>query len=750
MNMIFINKLITIFPILFYPLINILALFILGFGLTVLVLPKSLKPFWLWLSPWTTIISAIFCFVVMSLFGLSIRQVILPYIVFFIGIDLYLLLKIKPRLNLNIKRDLTLIIIIGLTLVINLSPIIKNEKILTTISFGNNDVIAYTSASDYLKFHSIGESFRIDPDEATGTLLRNGYRWGTPMINSFFLTILNLQGYQYTYVSQVVLFSLFLPLLYILFRILYGKSNLIGLIMVSIFAGFNANLLYILYHNFFGQVLFWGIETLIFIFIYSYFYSEKIKSSLINVYDLILGILIGVLYFSYHEPAVIMFAPLGIFLLTIFFKKKELLAYYLQALVKIILITLTIALTSIINATVTGIQTAFMVNSNQPIGWQLFRSKVPFANPFEAMGFWSIHNFEPVQTILAIALSVMVILIIIKGVLKSKYKILTISYLLIFSLFFYWTGINQHNFFVYNRALTYTLPFIVVIFSIGLTSLYEKQRYFWSIIIVILICFELWSVVNLNKRFIREHLSIGRSLPEILNIKIKVNEPIYTENHIVEATSLWKQIWTNYFLYSKGVFVIPTIFNNNEFENKVPNNGLVLISKINSKLCSLKIIFKNIILNNDYFILGHICNSDDCLMKSKYKLDEIKIGNNEYEDSLLINGWNIGEGETRWANEKESTLRLVTKDIYPTNLTIEALSLGKPQEMTVYLDDQLLGEISVNTEWKIYNLPINYLLNPGVHRIKFAYSHGYRPMDVIPGNVDSRILYVNFKEIKLE
>ena len=749
--MIIINKLISLFPILFYPFINIVVLFLLGFGLTFLILPKSLRPFWLWLSPWTTIITAIFYFVVTSLFGLSMKQTFISYIIICLSAGIYVLVKIKPVIIVNKKEDFILAIIVGLTLVLNLSPLIRHDKMLTSVSMGNNDIIVYVSTGDYLKNHSIGESFKTKVEEAIGTLLQGGYRWGTPVVNSFFLMLLNLQGYQYTYISQVVIFSLFLPLLYILFKILFGKSNLMGLIIVGIFTGFNANLLYMLYHNFFGQILFWGIEMLLFIFFYSYFDSSKIKINKFNIHDFILGILITILYFSYHEPAIFILAPLGIFLLMIFFLKKNHFKHYFIALLKISLISVITGSTSIIHAIIVDYKQAFMGDPNQAIGWQLFRSKIPYANPFEAMGFWSIHNFKPMPTILAITLSAIVILIIIKGVLKSKYKILTISYLLLFSLFYYWTGISKHNFFSYNRALTYTLPFIIVLFSIGLTSLYQKQKYFWSFIIVILISLELWSAVNLNKRFIKEHLSIEKSYISILDLKEKnIKEPIYVESFIDEITPLWKRLWISHFLYSKNITPMPTIFNNNQFENKVPNNGLVLISKPTPWFGSRKIIFNDIVWGNNYYNLGHICNADDCLIKSKYKLDEIKIGKNDFEDSLLINGWNIGEGENRWANEKESTLRLVIKDSYPTRLTVETSSLKKPQEITIYLDEKLLGKISIATDWKSYSVPIDYPLDFGVHRIKFVYSHGYRPMDIISGNLDSRTLYVNFKEIKLE
>ena len=124
------------------------------------------------------------------------------------------------------------------------------------------------------------------------------------------------------------------------------------------------------------------------------------------------------------------------------------------------------------------------------------------------------------------------------------------------------------------------------------------------------------------------------------------------------------------------------------------------------------------------------------------------MGKNDYEDSLLISGWNIGEGGNRWSNEKESTLRLVTNDDDVAAFTFEALTLKEPQKIKIFLDEKILGEVSISTKLKEYRVPVNYYLNQGVHKIKLIYSNNYRPIDVIPGNVDSRTLYVNFKEIK--
>lgn len=744
-----INKLVIIFPIIFFPVISIIVLFLLGFGITFLILPKSLKPFWLWISPWSTIITSIFILVITSLFGLSVKQVIWPLIFILIFVDLYSIYKVKEKIRINIKEDCLLFCFVILSLILNLSPLIRRDRIITTISLGNNDVISYTTAGDYLKNNSISKSFKEYPEESTGVLLIHAFRWGTPIVNSFFLTLFNFDGYQYTYISQAILFSLFIPLCYVLFKILYGQ-NILGLVLVCIITGFNSNLLYILYHDFFGQVLFWGIEILLYIFFYSYLFSEVIIFEKYSVYDYIIGILISVLFFSYHEPAVFMFAPIGLFLLFSWIFSKKKVFTYIKALIRIASIILIVGSTSVIRAIILAYQQAFMVDPNQPIGWQLFRNKISYANPFEAMGFWSIHNFNPMPNTIAIILSFFVVLIIILGILKSKYRILTISHLIIFLLFYYWTIISQENFFAYNRALTYTLPLLIILFSIGLVNLYKKKKII-LLIIVILISLELWSVINFNKRFIREHVAVEKSYISILDLRNKnIKEPIYDESYINIETPLWKRMWIRYFLYSKNISSVPTLTNSQQFENNIPDNGLVLISKPTPWQDSLKIIFKDIIWENEYYQLGHICNNNDCLEKSKYKLNEILIGENEFEDSLLINGWNIKEGKTRWANKSESTLRLVTMDVYPTKLTFEALSLSKPQEITVYLDDELLGKMSIDKGWKNYSLPINYLLDQGVHKIKFVYSNGYRPIDIIPDNLDSRTLYVNFKKITIE
>ena len=382
------------------------------------------------------------------------------------------------------------------------------------------------------------------------------------------------------------------------------------------------------------------------------------------------------------------------------------------------------------------------------IGWQLFRNKIPFANPFEALGFYSIHHFPPMHNLLAISLSLFVLGIIITGLFKSKFKIFLSIFLVYFILIFVKSWIIIPNFFDYGRAISYTLPIFIIAFSIGFSFFFEKFKLLCIISLVVLLSLELFSAKKLDTRFLFERFSVDKGYASLRNIQNKnafIKKPIYVENQINKDLPLWNLIWPLYFLNLNSP---PITIAAHDVNNKIPGGSLVLISKIQRNFRTPKLLLNDIIWENQYYKIGYLCGEDDCLLKER--IPTLKMGSNEFEDSLMLSGWYSTEGESRWANEKESTLRLVTKDSYPDNLVIEAMTLAKPQEITVYFDDQLLGKISIDTEWKSYSMPINYSLNPGVHRIRFVYSHGYRPMDIIPGNVDGRTLYVNFKEIKLE
>jgi hypothetical protein len=730
---------------------TILILFLLGFGLAQLFLPSSLKKHSFWLTPWLGFFYLIFTLVISSLAGFTVIRsspvIILVAVVF----DTITLLQKKIKMHFEWKNEFIIALFIGISIIFNTSPLIRRERFLTSLSLGNNDIIAYVTSADYLLNNSIISVFNTPVTETVSNLLGGFYRFGPPIILSFFINLLRLDAYQFFYLFQSVLFALTLPLLYIFLKIIYEKTNIFSLIFLFVTFIFNVNLLYILYHDFFGQTIFWSIQMFLLIFLFSYLYENNENEIKLAKFDYILGIAVAVFYYTYHEPAAFMFAPLMLFTVISFLKRKNI-GVYLIKFVKIGLIAFICGWFSIVYSMAFDFKLAFNSNPNQPIGWELFRSKIPFANPFEAMGFYSIHSFPPLANIIAIILSILTIGVVIYGVTKSSKKLLVSSYLIVFAFFCYWLGIYHPNFFVYNRALTYVLPVWLVVFTVGMTGL--LHRFNKSIILKVIICLliggEIFSAIKLNKKFIGG-LSVDRSLVSLRDLKkISITEPVYVESFINESVPLWKQNWLGYFIYTKNISIVPTLFNLNKYENRVPDNGLLLLSKTTPWVRPSYIILKDVIWSNNYFQLGHVCNSDDCLLQSPKNLSAISIGKNDYEDSLLISGWEKIDGESRWANAKESTLRLIVKNSNFSKIVIEAMAFKESEELTVYIDDILIGKIKIKESWESYSLPVNFPLNAGVHKIKFVYFHGYRPMDVIPGNLDTRTLYVNFKEIKLE
>jgi hypothetical protein len=295
------------------------------------------------------------------------------------------------------------------------------------------------------------------------------------------------------------------------------------------------------------------------------------------------------------------------------------------------------------------------------------------------------------------------------------------------------------------------LPFFIVLFVIGFSDLFKNRFKLKIIASIILISLLLISSLKLSKKFRTVYVAVDKSISSLREVPLNnIKEPIYTEGFLDPLIPYWIQNWTGYFIYDNSFSHWPTKLNNSSSANKVPDNSLILSGKHSRWYYPPKRIITNIIWENEYYKIGRICNSDPCLKNRDVDLSSLVVGKSDWEDVFLLNGWSIREGDQRWANEKESTLRLVTKESSPTSLNVEALSLTEPQEMTVYINDKLLGTISIDTEWKNYSLPINYTAEPGVHKIKFIFKNGYKPSEVMAGNLDNRILFVNFRKIGLE
>lgn len=735
--------------ILFYATAIVVLLYILGYGLTILILPESLQKYSFWLTPWIAIIFLIFSLVILSLAGLSVSVAGPIVIGILIILDLRVILKTSFRLTVNFKEILLVGIVMIMIFVFGAYPLLRYEKYLTTISLGNNDPSVYALTSDYLVNHSIKEYFRMKPIllkpgyEGVGILLFHAYRWGTPILLSFFLAVFHLAGYQLEYLMQVILFALCLPLVYVLMRILH-KSSMITLAFALVIFGLNANLLYILYHNFFGQVLFWGIELFLLIGFYAYFFSSNEGNRDLSKYDIILGITITVLYFSYHEAIIFILTPLILLLILRYIMQREY-KNLGRVLVKIVLVATLTSMASIIYAVIFDLSQVSYIDA--PIGWALFRSKLSYANPFEMMGFYSIHAFEPLPLLVAVILSILVIGTIVLGIYRTQKRLITISFLSIYILFYIWTSTLHRNFFAYNRAVTYTLPLLLVLFSIGVDELLKKRKKMLFCIVIFLVGLEMFSAIKLVRRFVRERIVVDQSLIALEQLKNTPihDEPIYTEQAITGLQNYWVETWTVYFLYPE--FKIYTPENFDRSKKPIPDNSLILITHDNRYYKSAQVVLKNIIWENAYYTLARICVSDKCLLESKIPLYSIDFQQGKYQDSLLFSGWSVREDGHRWTNADSADLRLVPQK-QVSKLHITTRTLKDPQVMTVVVNDKKIRTVNLSTMWREYLFDIGPHKNEVLH-ISLVFANKYNPME-LGISLDNRDLSADIREIELQ
>lgn len=729
-----------------YPLLIIAILFFLGFGITYLILPSETKKYSFWLIPWFGIIAAILFLVISSFLGVPVRISAVLLILFSLIVNMYVLKKRKKIITLgDLKENLLIAILITGSILFLIRPLIKISNSSTTISFGNNDIIAYVVGSDYLINNSIQKTI-YDPNAINvNDIILGPFRFGPTILYSFFAFIFNLEPYQVTYILQAAIYPLVAPLIYILIRLIYKKTY-VGLLLSFFITVFNVNLLYMFYHNFFPHIIFRG--TLCFILIFLLLYFDRIKSKknkvFFNIYDLIISVGLIAAFFSYQEAMVIfLIFPLSAYIIILSIIKKNF--SYIEKLIRIGFITLIIGMQSVIYSFSFLFYLISFLNQNSVIGWQLFRSKIPFANPFEALGFYSIHEFLPLPNLISIFLSFMVTFIIIIGISKSKHKLLLTILLTYYALILLRSWFITPNFFNYGRALSYSLPIFIILFSVGLLCLLEKNKKIKIFFLTTLIALELFSAYKLNQRFIREGFSVDKAYLTLKNIQTNkniINKPLYLEYDLDSNLPLWNYLWTRYFL-SLNKFPIKS-----ETIKAFSENDLVLVRDQNTNSRALKIFLKDVIWENEFFKIGRLCKSDKCLVNTKEDLSKIIFGKTSFEDSLLISGWSVSEPESRWAEGKQSSLRLVNNKA-KTRIIIEALTLKEPQNVEVLIDGIVVGSFSPTTEFKTYSVMLSSPLSQGLHTLTFTYSNSYKPSEIFQ-SADNRELSVNFRQIRLE
>src|SRR3989344_2432630 len=243
-------------------------LFFVGFGFTYIFIPKYFRNQAIWLVPWFGLILIAVFGVILSMGKVSMN--IGSYIILGLAFILLIYSIITKKLKVSFtKADWIVLLLTALTFGFNIIPLFVRAGFPTTISLGNLDPLSYTPVADFLVNHTVFDGGIFEHYKpflwATGDLLHAGFRWGSPMILSFFASIFNLRSYQVYSILLNMLFSLSFPLVCLLVKNLIVKYSKYISTFIFITFAINSTILYMLYNVFFAQFMFTGIYILILI-----------------------------------------------------------------------------------------------------------------------------------------------------------------------------------------------------------------------------------------------------------------------------------------------------------------------------------------------------------------------------------------------------------------------------------------------------------------------------------------------------
>lgn len=577
--------------------------FFLGIGFSTILLPKSLSKYTFWLAPWIGT-------VLIAIFGVMFNLAKLPmvktsYLILAIASVFFLAAIFNKKINLRLRRsDFWLAILIFISLIFNLYPLIKTAGFPTTISKSNLDPVTYSMVGDFLVDHTVfeGKDFvHYKPYMwAVGDLVHSGFRWGSPLILSFFSQVLNLKSYEIFSVLITIYFVLSAPLVYILAKLLAPTiKTSIALLLTAIFA-FNSTLLYMLYNAFFAQIIFAGIFIMIMVFFCDYI-SEVKKSIPISRFDFLCGLCLSSLVTIYPEGLFFVFTPFLFFAISDSILKKRLV--FILAGVKIGCIAFLINPFNLGTAVRLMLLVWTATSKAVFIGWE----KIPYAAPLEILGFYNLYYSKDMSVIFDIILGLPIVIVIILGISRSKLKLFLGVNVIFFAVIYFVYRFIFPNYYTYHKAITYTIFLYTVFFGLGLNFLFNfvKNRLTKTVIIMIFLILSARSAYRTIYQLYWHPYIVDASLVSLrsLNDDRQVNKSFFTVDVYLGEYDLWKRLWQEYMLMNKSIV---TRQNYPSEKNNLQDMRLVLSEKDYLEREGKKILYKNIVWENKYYQLGEI------------------------------------------------------------------------------------------------------------------------------------------------
>lgn len=588
----------------------LLILFFLGYGFSALFTPKKLWDGVFWFSPWFGVILIAVLGVAFNL-G-KVAMVHSKYAILLLsGILCFAAIYKKKIPTVFSKESFVIFFLTAVIFIFNIFPLVSRAGFATTISKSNLDPITYTHTGDYLIAHTIfdGKEFEhYKPYKwAVGDLVHSSFRWGSPLVLSFFANVLSVKSYQIYSILLTLFFAFSFPLVYFLAKQLMGLKEFSLYLLLLIFAtyGMNSTLLYMLYNVFFAQFMFVGIYILLLIFIHRYItylkdkklYRFPIESGMTIILPIVLGL--SSLTSIYSEGFIFVFAPFLLYSMWeyVLHKKTNVLISFIKIFLLMILINpvnFGTTIRQVLGVFVSSTKTAW-------IGWE----KIPYAAPLEVTGLYNLYYSKDLSFILDIVLGIPIVAVWIYGFSKIKNKLFIGANIFLFVLFFTMYRFVFPNYYTYQKAITYSLFLFAVLFSVGIYEAIARRRFLLSLLVIIVLLFSFRSAYRTVYQLYWHPYIVDRELLSLreLNNNKNIQEPFYTSDVFLGEYDLWKRLWREYVLTDK---LIVTRQNYPTEKKNLEGIRWVLSEKNYTEREGKKLIYKTIVWDNAYYQLGEI------------------------------------------------------------------------------------------------------------------------------------------------
>lgn len=117
---------------------------------------------------------------------------------------------------------------------------------------------------------------------------------------------------------------------------------------------------------------------------------------------------------------------------------------------------------------------------------------------------------------------------------------------------------------------------------------------------------------------------------------------------------------------------------------------------------------------------------------------------------MLLDGWGILEGKTRWMEKDAAGWVWKVNDPgrYQT-VELYGYAYAKPHRLTLWINGRRVGKANIQESWEIIKFPARYLVKGVNYGRVTTDSHGYQPAKIEVKSSDERRLYARFEWLRL-